>query len=407
MKRIFSVFFSITCIILLLVNCEKEQITPETHEEFIQKEINSHFVKGDSIRNTNKELDQFLRTRFDQNNAFSGENDTFNSYGFTIDTEKIIQLSTDLYTNYIFTTHRGIATTDYTENYVLTIFQDGSYMQLLINYPLLDNAGTLTPDITNATAVYINDATLLTGIESSPCGNTTEEIISWSEEVNCYYLDCTAGENHSYGEFCHGSPSQQPARICMGGWAVTGCITYGGSTTPSNNAPTGSGNATNTHTQPDQNTNEVPVIPFVPYWQRVVSCMNNGALGTIDNTQQLPLSENDIIWLQSKAGAAHAEAIFNFMDENSCSESNKDFVKDAVEALRNNGEVDFKHKIIIDATLKLKPCHAKVIKATFESTAPIIQLVKAAFNEETKYTYNLNAATIFPTGVNANTSTLP
>ncbi|WP_298419629.1 hypothetical protein [uncultured Kordia sp.] len=408
MKRIFSVFSSITFIILLLANCEKEQIVPEPYEESIQKLINSHFVKGDSIRNTNKELDLFLRTRFPQEDKFTDENSSFNSYGFAIDTEKILQLSADTYTNYIFTTHRGIPTIDNTENYVLTVFEDGSYMQLLINYPLFESAGTLTPDITNATVTYINDAMLLTGADSSPCTSPTEEIMSWSEEATCYYFDCTAGGNHSYGQSCRGSESQQPQKICLSGWVVTGCVVYGGSTTPADDGTLNGGGSTNNQPNPNNpTTGEVPVVPFIPYWQRVVSCVNNGVIASPSNISELPLSNNDITWLQSKTGAVHATAIFDFLAENGCDENTKDFVKKAVEALQNDSEVDFKHKIIIDATLKLKPCHAKVIKATFESTAPVIQLVKAAFNENTKFSYNLRAETFLANLAHINAGTNP
>ncbi|WP_046757997.1 hypothetical protein [Kordia jejudonensis] len=389
MKRIFRIFP--IALILLLFCCEKDQEIEIQEQEYVKENvIKSHFVKGDSIRNVNKDLDRFLHTRFERNASIASENDAINSYGFTIDTEKIIQLSTDAYTNYIFTTHRGIATTAYTENYVLTIFQDGSYMQSLISYPLIDVAGTLTADIDNATAIYIDDTILLTGTESSPCGNTSEEIIGWSDDVNCYYLECTAGGRHSWGEYCSGSPSQQPARICMGGWIATGCITYGASY-PSNTFPTtNTGNATNT-TQPDP-TDEVPIIPFVPYWQRVVSCVNNGATGTLGNSAALPLSDSDIAWLQSKAGSAHAAAIFDFLVENGCNENAKDFVKQAVEALQNEADVDFEEKIIMDNSLENYPCQKKIIKEAYSLRTPILDLFRDIF--ESSVVVTPNAGTI-------------
>jgi hypothetical protein len=347
MKIIFKVLpFTIIAVALLFFGCEKDQdVMNESKIDAKTLNVIGKFVEGDSIRQANKSLDVFLRARFERDNSLSAENITSNMYGFTIDTNRVLQLVGDTYTNYIFSVYRpNQVTTTILENYMLTIFDTGDYMQVLVAYPMIDTNGILEPSVIGTTLTYINDVSLLTGAEMPPCASLADEIIGW--DISCVDVNCTAGGDHSYGEPCNGSPSQQPSRICTGGWVTTGCMTSGGSpgTSPSNDPVGGGQNTGDPNNDPIE---EVPIVPFVPYWLSIVNCVNDGATGSFDNS--LPLSTTDINWLQSQVGSVHANAISDFIIENGC-DTNESFIDEAVKALQDGGEVDFEEEIILDST---------------------------------------------------------
>jgi hypothetical protein len=330
MKRIFKLLplFAIV-FITLFFSCEKDSdVTVDNETQSRKIDVIGHFVKGDSIRNINKDLDLFLGSRFEQRNISPSEDIISNIYGFTLDTDRILQLSGSTYTNYIFNIRRDYTTTDEFENYMLTVFNDGSYMQVLIHYPLISDAGILEPDVSNALVTYINDASLLTGIETSPCPNTTEEIISWDAEANCIEIDCTGGPSHSYGETCNASADQQPMRICSGAWVVTGCITTGGGGSSSGTGPFNppSGGSQNPDDPNNEIEEEVPVVPLVPAWQEIQNCMNDGNLGS-----STFLSSAQIDWLQSIGKSSRA--INEYLKSTSCDFEARDFILEAIETM--------------------------------------------------------------------------
>ena len=152
---------------------------------------------------------------------------------------------------------------------MLTVFNDGRYMQVLIYYPFIESESGLVADINNATVTYINDTSLLTGIETSPCPSASAEIIAWEEE--CVPVNCVDIGNHSPGEACDNGEYVAHWN-CTGAWVVTGCVYTGGggSSSGSNNPndpfpPTGNGgNPTNPvePNNPDNPDEEVPTVPF-------------------------------------------------------------------------------------------------------------------------------------------------
>jgi len=136
MKLIFKVFpFFIVVLLLSAIGCKHDDTTHQDEQletQFKTLDIVGHVVKGDSIRQINKDLDLFLNTRFEQRDRFLNEDVNSNSYGFTVVTDRLMQLNGDTYTNYIFNITRENITLDGFENYMLTVFNDGRYMQVLI-----------------------------------------------------------------------------------------------------------------------------------------------------------------------------------------------------------------------------------------------------------------------------------
>lgn len=183
-------------------------------------------------------------------------------YNFTIDTTKVQVISSDAFDSYTFNVEREEAEVNVLENYVITIFNNGNYAQMLLTYPYVIENGEILYDFENAIAEYIFDDSLLLGKSGSPCPSTSEEIIAW-EDGGCIAVNCGLEGNHSPGEACDDGEVRAHWN-CGGAWVVTGCVytgggTYTGGTDPSNNTTNGGGNSNDTNNIPNE---EIPVIPF-------------------------------------------------------------------------------------------------------------------------------------------------
>lgn len=265
---------------------------------------------------------------------------------------------------------------------MLTVFSDGSYMQVLIHYPLISAAGVLEPDVSNALVTYINDISLLTGIETSPCPNTTEEIMSWDAELNCVDINCSAGGNHSYGQSCDGNADQQPMRICSGGWVITGCITTSGSDSGSGTGPftPPSGGSQN----PDDPTNEieeeVPVVPLVPAWQEIEMCVNMPSF-----VENIELSSDMISWLQTQPKDI-VEVINTMLKEYSCNPQAQEDIFDEIEGMIENPFIETTFDIFAVDELT-NDCLLGVVRdeIIINLNAGIINTIRNTLGQQTNY----------------------
>lgn len=323
---------------LISVNCVKDQdIFIENETSFKTIDVVGQIVKGDSIRQTNKNLDLFLRLRFEARNRFSSEDITSNIYGFTVLTDRIFQLNGENYTNYIFNITRNNSTIAGFENYMLTIFNDGSYMQVLIYYPFINNDNQLEADINGATVTYINDESLLTNVESSPCNNASEEIIAWEEE--CVAVNCGDKGDHSPGEACDNG-DYVAYWNCTGAWVVTGCIHTGnGSSSSGSNTndpfpPTGNGGNSTNPSDPNTPDETVPTIPFIPAPEEIENCLNNNL-----NTTNL-LSNEDRTWLNDRSNSAQVNLINDYLQNNGCNDETMTVANEIIGECQNDGEFD-------------------------------------------------------------------
>ncbi|NCP20573.1 MAG: hypothetical protein GW847_01080 [Zetaproteobacteria bacterium] len=81
--------------------------------------------------------------------------------------------------------------------------------------------------------------------------------------------------------------------------------------------------------------------------------LSDTALNNIINTLQLGTADKVMLtWLKLEATPAELLAMDKFLEDNVNSEETHAFLREAINALMNNGEVDWVDKIIIDSTFK-------------------------------------------------------
>lgn len=228
MKKTISRLLLVTSFALLLINCEKEQFLQKKQSHPDLKNFVARIVKPDSIFKVNKVFRNRISKTFSSKDKKNSKTITSDIYGFSIDTSKVQIIVSDTYHSYTFLVERENGPSEVLENYVLTLFNDGGYTQLLISYPIIEVDGAMTYDINTASVSYINDQSLLAKADTCP---TSDEIIGWDPNAGeCIAVNCTAGGNHTVDQAwqCNGSSSQLPHYECSGGWVVTGCISHGG-----------------------------------------------------------------------------------------------------------------------------------------------------------------------------------
>ena len=272
MRNHFLSLFRLALIVLVFLtfsNCEKDEIVQLEEEQTVQTilDFEAKNVSGQKLFQENKDLDRHISATFLNDDA---REDNLNSaiYGVSINTSNVQVISGETFDSYTFIANREEATPYVLENYILTIFDDGGYTQMLVTYPYVVTNGEIEYIFTQATAQYIVDDNLLLGESESPCPSTSEEIIAW-EDGGCNAVNCGLAGDHSPGEACEDGVVRAHWN-CTGAWGVTGCVytgggMYTGTTDPSNNTTNGGG--INTSSNP---FNYPPTIPIVPKIQTLL-----------------------------------------------------------------------------------------------------------------------------------------
>jgi len=288
---------------------------------------------------------------------------------------------------------------------MLTVFDDGRYMQILIYYPLIDSDDGLIADINSATVTYINDDTLLTGIESSPCPSASAEIIAWEEE--CVAVLCGDIGNHLPGQACDNGEYVAHWN-CTGAWVVTGCVYTGGgggsgtgsgSNNPNDPFPPtdNGGNATNP-VDPNNPDEQVPTIPFIPAWQEVVDCIN---MISFDNTTTI---DGLGTWLQNQSNDV-VNTLDSMLDENSCDQESREDAAQEINELMENPfiETAFDHFAVdeIDNDCLLRVVRDEIIT---NLNAGIINQIRNTIGQQSNYILGFRDNDILNGVANAGTS---
>ncbi|MDY8138901.1 hypothetical protein [Aquimarina sp. 2201CG5-10] len=155
-------------------------------------------------------------TKIKSQNTDLRKSGTTESFYF-IDTKTVQILEAEEYVNYTFRATRFPVDLSIDHNYVLTLYNDGSFHQMYVSYPILEDGSY---DIANLIGYPIDGDALVQ--KSGSCGTLTEVQV-WQSGVDCIDFNCTAGGNHSPGQSCSGDPDEQPIQICSGAW-VTQCV---------------------------------------------------------------------------------------------------------------------------------------------------------------------------------------
>ena len=375
MKHIFNNTFLIFMIsIFFLTNCEQDQTELETNESLESREysttLTGAFVQGEELFASNKDLDLFLRSQFGSRDQIASEDVSSSVHDFTIKTNDIQVITSDTYTSYTFEVVRDSYDIYTAENYILTIYNHGGYTQLLANYPLEEVDGKLVYNINTATIISISDPSLLVTENTSPCGNTSEEILEWDSTAgDCISFNCsgTTGDGtHSPGEPCDAQGSDRAFEICPGGWVVTGCISSGGGggnpsggNDPSDDTTNGGSNNDDPIDNPFNEEEEVPLVPVIPGWQQIVNCMNTHAFTGFGGNGLAQLSNTEISWLQSALRDV-TSPMLNYLDGNACSSLSANFNDLAIDELIDDAEIEYEEKIINKFTGKTKCVYNKI-----------------------------------------------
>src|SRR5690606_28585034 len=138
-------------LLLLVFNCQKDDNVTESIEPQNQlrkpPSYTANIFNGDSIINANPNLKNKLK-RFNDKIALrtmqSSEHD------FSIDTTRVQKIQTSSYISYTFIAVRPYPVDDVLENYVITHFNNDTYKQYFISYPIINNNGDISYDVNNA-----------------------------------------------------------------------------------------------------------------------------------------------------------------------------------------------------------------------------------------------------------------
>ncbi|QHI38072.1 hypothetical protein IMCC3317_34560 [Kordia antarctica] len=411
MKHFFKVALVIvTSSILLLAGCQKEQ---SVSEEEIQSqsplhELSGKRVQGEELFKDNKDLDIFLRTQFNTNNQLSTEDVVSNNYGFTIQTDEIQVISSDRYTSYTFKVMRGTYDIFTAENYILTIYDDGNYNQLLATYPLEEVNGKLSHNMQTATVQNIVDESLLYAEIIYPCTGTMQELVSWDASAgNCVAFNCmepSGDGTHGPGESCSAQGGDRAFEVCSGAWVVTGCIQIGGGSTGGDGpfgSPSGGGN--NPDDTDPHDDEEIPLVPVIPAWQQIVNCMNANSFSSLNGTGLPPLLDTEIQWLQDALRIVTIPML-NYLETNSCDAESANFNDVAIDEFMDGSEVEYDEKIILHSSLNDYPCQKKIIIESYSLRTPILDLFRAIFESDSAI--DVNGGTLNVTYSAENTGTI-
>lgn len=287
--------------LFLFTNCEDYNFEENLQNQDIDK-LNLSWYKRDyqTVLKENESLNKHISNEFSLQKHGNTSKIYSEVYSFSINENLVQVISSDNFDSYTFLIERDTYEQDVLENYVYTLYSNGDYTQMIVSYPISYIDGETTYDISSATATFIEDEILITdGKSFSPCGNMTEEVVTWDQNAGeCIEYNCTAGGNHSPGDSCNGSPSQQPYIECSGGWVVTDCVDFGGGSSggPSG-VPVGGGSGNTSNEPDDPNDNdEIPVIPLDDLGELGVAleCIKiQDFLNTNPNFKTLLLALND------------------------------------------------------------------------------------------------------------------
>lgn len=408
MKRIVKVFpVIIFSFILLLIACEQDDNVSQNNEqaETQKSELKIHVEGGEHFRNLNPTIYQKLKRTSRHAEVLTTAKNGTEEINFSLDLNTIQIIERNTYTQYTTTVLNHSEQEIYLINYMFLEFNDGAEYQFLIKYPRIITDQGVELDRTNAVMEAINGETILnkSGIGGSrPCLNGVPEIVNSYQVYQCTEFRCT-GDGHSVGEECNcGQPGYSCTtafKICQWETVNTWGCSGGGTSSGGNDGTAGGGN-----NDPNDDPNDDPIetVPFVPHWQRVVDCVNDGFYGSFDSNNPLPLSTQDIEWLQSPSGSVYASEISSYIAQQGC-EGNKDFLDEAVEALRNNDDVDFINEIIFKID---QNCAEDIAKKIVNNSSQLSQAVLAYFNQDKNYIIKYSNTDVGGTAAGA-TSMLP
>ena len=211
--------FIMLLILAFLYNCQNDD-TAQGETDVKQRkvlDITARKIKTHSLFQKHKNLNKFITKNF-----FNSSKNNLSSsiYNFSIDTTNVQVISSDTFESYTFIVQRDETEENILENYMLTIFENGDYSQMLLKYPYDTNELGIEYNFTNATAEYVLDDTLLLNKSNSPCPSQSQEILEWQDN-GCVPVHCGLEGDHPPSQPCEDGV-QRSYLDCDIGWVVVG-----------------------------------------------------------------------------------------------------------------------------------------------------------------------------------------
>ena len=234
-------------------------------------------------------------------------------------------------------------------------FDDGSYSQFLLTYTncSFNEDGVIICDNNDLIIESINDTGLFF---SRGCG---PEFIDVTTENVCYGIGCNGGGNHMPGDDGFNNCICRTDANCNVGYDYcydrdifhfSDCSGGTYTTTNSDGSPNTGGQGGGSTTNPPP-PNTTIGVPFSLYEFLAEECLNSGYNPNNLNNTVVPIDLSNF-----NLTPEQVQDIFNYLNiENGCSDEAKEFVRLALEAIDEGGEVDFDDELVIDESFKNNP----------------------------------------------------
>ncbi|MEM5567050.1 hypothetical protein WNY78_18155 [Psychroserpens sp. AS72] len=271
-------------------SCQKDVIIDGPQNQIkrkLPKNLKSTIISIDSVLNENKSIKrQLLKIGMNLNS----KNRTLTSnLGFSIDTSLVLKIETDSYNSYSFQTERDTETPNNLENYIITYYNTGNYVQHLINYPILEDG---IYDFDNAQIEIIHDESLIFMRESCV-------MVAEFEESVCTEHVCgdPQGAAHTFaqGDAClYWGTSLSATKNCtQAGW-VENEFCSGGS---DNGSGPGNGGGTggNSNDDDDDDDDDEPIV-IIPTDNNIIKHKSNcNALNKLSQSDEHSANINPLV----------------------------------------------------------------------------------------------------------------
>ncbi len=250
---------------------------------------------------------------------------------YIIDTNLVQILEAENYTNYTFRAAKQPYDPNTAYNYVLTLFNDGSFHQMYVAYPILADGNY---DIANLIGFPIDGDALVQ--KSGACGPLHEGRVWREDSTNCIPVNCTAGGDHTPAQTssCNGDAHQLPRTICSGVW-VTICE-------PGPPGAGSTGNGTITNSNGSRGGSTIAVTPI------------NSAIEPLllYSTLRIPHGSDLFKWIVDFKNKEQVDILFHLGEENQWSEDIRSFNLEALNLLRTGNETE--KKLVKDVLKAIK-----------------------------------------------------
>lgn len=244
-------------ILLSLTNCSNDnEIVIEEKSEFLKGLTHQSFSSIKNISLVQEKTSRFIKSKNQFNRTSS------DSITFTIDTTAVQVIESQIYTSYTFKADMFEEVDNLLNNYVLTIYNDNTYKQMLVTYPIIGSVDDAYYDVDNAIAEPIDGNIVLYargGCDGYP-------VTSWNPNANCVDHNCGSNAHSGSSESGQCDLTQfgnGPTTVCSGAW-VHDCEQAESIDAPDGPSGGGGGTTTTPETADEDDEEPIAIVPFDP-----------------------------------------------------------------------------------------------------------------------------------------------